>query len=98
MKAMRVDKEEVFRLVGYTPHPGQVLVHASKARFRVLACGVRWGKSMAAGMEVVAEMLQPAEKARGWIVAPTRDLVDRIFEKVALVFRERLSHRIVELD
>jgi hypothetical protein len=49
-------------------------------------------------MEIVVALLEPAETARGWIVAPSRDLVDRSFERVHLAFRERLAHRIVELD
>lgn len=94
----RVDKDALFKMVGYQPHPGQVPLHRSTARFRILACGVRFGKSMAAAMEVVAALLQPAEQARGWIVAPSKDLVDRIFERVVAVFQERLAHRIVESD
>ena len=94
----RVDKEELFRLVGYQPHAGQVSLHESAARYRVLACGSRWGKSLAASMEVVAALLEPAEQARGWIVAPSRDLVERIFERVLAIFREHLAHRIAEHD
>ena len=30
--------------VPYKPHPGQREVHDSPARFRVPACGARWGK------------------------------------------------------
>src|SRR5690349_16610594 len=95
---LRVDKQGLFQLVGYVPHPGQQLVHDSLARFRVLGCGARWGKTVAAAMECVAAMLQPADKARGWIVAPSRDLVDRIFERVLAVFREHFPGRILDED
>jgi hypothetical protein len=94
----RVDKAELFRLIGYAPHPGQAPMHASRARFRVLACGARFGKSMAAAMEAVAALLQPCEKARGWVCAPSRDLVDRIFERVLAVFQEHFPARIIEQD
>jgi len=95
---LRIDKDELFRFVGYEPHAGQAPMHASTARFRVLACGARFGKSVAAAMEVVAALLEPAEKVRGWIVAPSRDLVDRIFERVLATFREHFRGRIVEED
>ena len=41
-----------FHDLGYTPHPGQLPVHQSKAPRRVLACGVRWGKTRVAAWEV----------------------------------------------
>lgn len=94
----RVDKAELFRIVGYQPHSGQAPMHASTARYRVLACGARFGKSLAAAMEIVAAALQPANEARGWIVAPSHDLVDRIFARVAELFRKYFGHRVIELD
>jgi hypothetical protein len=73
-----------------------MLVHASAARRRVLACGVRWGKSTCAAMEAVAALMEPREKALGWIVAPTYGLTKAIFERVRIVVLQRLSHRVVE--
>jgi len=35
----------------YCPHPGQVAFHNSPARFRILCCGRRWGKTKAAVAE-----------------------------------------------
>src|SRR5687767_6051839 len=92
-KDMRVAKGRLFSLVGYAPHPGQWLVHDSHARYRLLACGSRWGKSLAASMEVVAALLQPGDRTLGWIVAPTRDLADRILERVLIAFHKHLPHR-----
>jgi len=97
-RKVHVDKDELFRLVGYQPHSGQAALHCSTARYRLLACGSRWGKSLAASMEVVAALLEPAESARGWIVAPSRDLVDRIFERVLASFQTHMPHRIAVLD
>src|SRR5689334_1833105 len=94
----RVNKAGLFKLVGYVPHPGQQLVHDSLARFRLLGCGARWGKSMAAAMEAVAALLHPADRARGWVVAPSRDLVDRIFERVLAVMNEHFASRIADQD
>jgi hypothetical protein len=45
----------------YRPHPGQKLLHDSTARFRVAACGRRWGKTLAA----TAEMTRHAWEAPG---------------------------------
>jgi hypothetical protein len=37
----------------YKPHPGQQALHESGARFRVAACGRRWGKTVASTAEMV---------------------------------------------
>ena len=50
------------------PHKGQAEVHASTARFRVLACGRRWGKTRLG----VNECLDVASKGgRAWWIAPS---------------------------
>src|SRR5512139_614221 len=50
------------------PHKGQREVHDSAARFRVLACGRRWGKTRLG----VNECLDVASRGgRAWWVAPT---------------------------
>lgn len=54
----------------YKPHPGQAAFHKSKARYRILACGRRWGKTRAAAAEALRLTLSKP-KQRGWIVAPT---------------------------
>jgi hypothetical protein len=73
-QALRLDRDALFEDLSYTPHPGQLLVHRSRARFRVLACGTRWGKSTCAAMEAVAALLEPRERAVGWLVAPTYEV------------------------
>jgi Terminase large subunit, T4likevirus-type, N-terminal len=90
----RLEKEALFADLGYCPHAGQLRVHRSKARHRVLACGARWGKSTAAAMEAVAELLLPRESGLGWLVAPTYDLTRRIHDRVVMLIQERLVHRI----
>ncbi len=94
----RLDKLALFRLLGYEPHPGQLDVHRSRAPRRVLACGVRWGKSTCAAMEAVAAILEPCEESRGWIVAPTYELTTRIFLQIQGALTGRLSHRIREIN
>ena len=93
-----VSKEALFAKLGYEPHQGQARVHASTAPRRVVACGARWGKSLAASMEVVAALLEPRQESRGWIVAPTLDLSQRIFRHVEHVLRDRLKHRILAIE
>src|SRR5450756_1482263 len=55
--------------INYRPHPGQQPFHDSKARFRILAAGRRFGKTQAACYEAVQKaIVQPG--AIVWIVAP----------------------------
>jgi len=49
-------------------HKGQLEIKNSKARFKVAACGRRWGKTREAAAEGFAEMLK---NKRVWWVAPT---------------------------
>jgi hypothetical protein len=93
---MQLDKAALFEDLGYEPHAGQLAVHRSTARFRVVACGVRWGKTTAAAMEAIAAALEPKESAIGWVVAPTYDLADRVFREVEVIVLERLRHRLVQ--
>lgn len=79
---LRVNKRELFRKLGYEPHPVQVLVHRSTAKRRVVACGTRIGKSTCAAMEAVAAILEPCERKLGWLVAPTYGLTEKIFRRV----------------
>lgn len=69
-----------YDLRGYTPHPGQKHFHESRARFRVLACGRRWGKDMACEYEVLDRLPELLERNKGrglvppvlvWDVSPT---------------------------
>jgi len=56
--------------INYKPHEKQKLFHKSDARWRILNCGRRWGKTECA----IAEALRLSFKKsmqRGWIVAPT---------------------------
>jgi len=92
-----IDKEQLFADLGYRPHPGQLEVHRSRAPRRVLACGVRWGKSLSAAMEGIAAALQPCDRSFGWVVAPTYELADKIFREIVLYVSMHLRSRIVRL-
>ncbi len=93
----RLSKRALFEHLGYEPHPGQREIHDSKAPRRIVACGVRFGKSLCAAMEGLAAAMQPAEHSVGWVVAPTYDLSERVFNQVAVVAASHLRHRIVSL-
>ena len=54
----------------YTPHEGQQAVHACPARFRVVCCGRRWGKSYL-GVNELAKYSWENIEYPGWWVAPT---------------------------
>ena len=62
------------------PHEGQRVVLDSKARFRVMNCGRRWGKTKVAAKII----LQKARKGKQmlWWVAPTYKVVKRGYAEV----------------
>jgi hypothetical protein len=95
---IRLRKAELFAEFGYKPHPAQRLVHRSKAKRRVVACGVRFGKSMIGAYECVAALLEPRESARGWLCSPTYDLTGRIFKRVVEVVHTYVPHRVKSFD
>ncbi len=91
------DKLRFFADLGYEPHPGQLEIHLSRALRRIVACGVRWGKTMCAAMEGTAAAMAPSERSVGWVVAPTYDLAERVFREIQLLVMRNLSHRIVAM-
>lgn len=54
----------------YNPHPGQFPIHRSLARFRVVPCGRRFGKTLL-GCNELAKFCCEHEKKLGCWVAPT---------------------------
>jgi hypothetical protein len=53
--ALVIAKNPLFAKVGYVPNRAQRRIHASTARFQVVAAGRRTGKSTAGGMELLPE-------------------------------------------
>jgi hypothetical protein len=98
VKRRRLDKLTLFADVGYAPHPGQMLVHNSTERRRVLACGVRWGKTLCAAMEAFVALLKPSKSTIGWTVAPTLELSELVFSRVVAVMQRHFKHRIKEIN
>jgi hypothetical protein len=71
-----INREKVWKLVGYEPTKNQKAIHSSNSRFRVNIQGRRSGKSFGAAREILPYLLTP--NTRGWIVAPNYDMCDKI--------------------
>ncbi len=88
--------------VKYTPHPGQELIHASNARYKVIVGGARWGKDRCSINEFIkkfAEMLSEdrpdslVPKTHGWLVAPTFPMARQLWRELKYFFpREWITH------
>ncbi len=81
--------------IPYQPHPGQQLVHDSKARFRLLAAGARWGKDRCCMMEFIKLFSKMLNEERGpelvpsvlaWFVAPTYRLARQLWREFKMYF------------
>tara|TARA_Y100000310_G_scaffold273921_1_gene289647 strand:- start:2596 stop:3864 length:1269 start_codon:yes stop_codon:yes gene_type:complete len=74
-------KKHWFESIGYEPHSkGQWDVHMSEARFRVIVCGRRWGKSYSISQEVTAYLGK--EGAQICVIGPTYNHADIVFNEV----------------
>jgi hypothetical protein len=62
------------------PHINQKPILASKARFRILMCGRRWGKSELSQIEIITEALKGHQVA---YITPTYNLAKTFFDKLA---------------
>lgn len=96
-RSARLNKCAFFEDLGYKPHPGQLEVHNSNALRRVVACGVRWGKSLCAAAEGLAAAMEPKQGSIGWVCAPSYDLAEKVFREIQLFALRNLKHRIVTL-
>jgi hypothetical protein len=92
------EKIEQEVILDYEPHPGQLLFHQSKARFRVLNAANRWGKDRASINEFIqkfADMLSEnrpstlVPRVMGWIVAPTYQLARQNWMELKHFFPEQ---------
>lgn len=51
------EEEQIVNIVLPQPHAGQLAVLKSKARFKVLCCGRRWGKTLVSQIVAISSML-----------------------------------------
>jgi hypothetical protein len=63
--------------MNYQPSEKQLLVHNDLSRFRIVAAGARFGKSMLSGAEAVATFLEPNKHI--WICGTQYELAEREF-------------------
>ena len=70
-----------FRSVGYEPFKEQWGYHRSRARFRVVTAGRRFGKSKMCGEDVIPKHLLKSGH-RTWIVGPQYSLAEKEFRVV----------------
>ncbi len=67
---MTPQKRQKIKVRLYDPHAGQMLLHDCPARFRVMCCGRRFGKTLAATNELAKKALEKPSSLNWWI-APT---------------------------
>ena len=67
---------------GWRPHAGQLAYLNSEARFRVLACGRRWGKTDAAAAGMAAKIMATPSSTQ-IAIAPTLAQAKIVFSRVA---------------
>ena len=76
-------KKQWFDFMGYEPHSGQRKLHfpdKDTARFFVMVCGRRFGKTTASAMEATYYASQPNKKI--WLVGLSYDKADLMFREV----------------
>lgn len=64
----------------YPLHPRQVDIVKDEARFKSIACGRRFGKSILCALIGAAVAMQPGRKI--WVVSNTYELTDRVFARL----------------
>ena len=82
-------KKHWFDYLGYNPHPGQLALHYPDkldARFFVMVCGRRFGKTWASAMEATFVASQPNKRI--WVVGTS-------YKKARLIFREIWARMVI---
>jgi hypothetical protein len=100
--------EEGFRVSDfYEPHEGQLKVHASPAKSKVLTVGRRWGKSRCAFGDLFSQYMKalhipvPATHVppfHAWIVVPSKPQGRQTWHELKQLFPAQLVERVVEED
>jgi hypothetical protein len=73
-------------------HSAQQIVADSKARYKVLCCGRRWGKSRFCANEILSYLYSDLRPKIVWIVAPTYELTTIIIN----IIKDIAKHLIVK--
>jgi hypothetical protein len=89
----------VQRLVlGYRPHPSQKLVHRSKARFKLVDAGRRFGKTVLGAAELLKEVAKSHKGSVSFVVAPTFDHVRKCWTEILRLLPASLVRQVRESD
>lgn len=96
--ARKVDiRDRVVAVKLYEPHPGQLRLHRSTARFRIVCCGRRWGKTMSAANEIMRFCWKwptwNGEPTMTWWVAPTYQQTRKAFNVCTTMFEGAIKHK-----
>lgn len=84
----RKNEPDVIReLVLYNPHSAQMKIHESLARFRIVSCGRRFGKTLLAANEIVKFAWENPDKLCWW-VAPVYHQATVGFKVIKRVFKD----------
>lgn len=85
-------KDRMFNHLGYNPHPGQVDIHKSSGRMKVVSAGRRFGKSQIGGHELTleglathgheAELADRGHRREFWIVGPEYSDAEKEFRVI----------------
>jgi len=82
-------KKKWFKYLGYEPHNGQLALHYPQkpgARFFVMVCGRRFGKTWSSAMEATYVASQPNKRI--WVVGMS-------YKKARLIFREIWTRMVI---
>jgi hypothetical protein len=92
MTKTALNKEAIWRSIGYRPHAGQKKVHRSTKRNKVIAAGRRLGKSFLGGHELTVEaastfhqqarLKDESKRREFWIVGPEYSDAEKEFRVV----------------
>lgn len=75
----------------WAPHPGQMAFLESDSKYKVLACGRRWGKTDACAASILLRLMGP-EPTQCLLVAPTLDQARLLFDRIVEMI-DRASER-----
>ena len=78
------------------PHPGQIVARAHGARFKVVACGRRWGKTELGKMVILEHAIWGRQ--RTWWLAPTRLMASQVWRDLKAAVRDIAGLKISETE
>lgn len=93
--------------IPYSPHKTQVFVHDSKARFKILVCGNRWGKDLCSIADSIKKFIEMCiedrpvtlnPKVHWWIIAPSENLAKQNWRDLKALFPKELIGQMQESE